>query len=99
MAAEASAVRSHRREIFPAKRIRTVIFSATPCLRCEQWAYRLAWPRTIFFILRLADPRACVRACSGFSALRFFRDARRTFLRSSLLLLFVFAIGSTLLPY
>ena len=56
-------------------------------------SYRLAWPRIIFLTFRLADPRACVRACSGFSALRFFRAARRAFFRSSLFLPFVFAIA------
>jgi hypothetical protein len=51
--------------------------------------YRLAWPRTIFFILGFFDPRAYVR---GFLGACFLRATRLTFLRSSLLSALVFAI-------
>jgi hypothetical protein len=55
---------------------------------------RFAWPRAIFFTLRFCDPRAYSRGLSGFSALRFLRDARLAFLRSSLLKLAVLAISA-----
>jgi len=55
-------------------------------------AYRLDAPRTIFFTLRLADPRGTVRLPSGFSVFCFLRAVRLAFLRSSLLKLFVFAM-------
>jgi len=56
--------------------------------------YRFAWPRAIFFTLRFWEPRAYSRGFSGFSALRFLRDARLAFLRSSLLRALVFAMIS-----
>src|SRR5919198_4454524 len=55
---------------------------------------RFAWPRAIFFTLRFCDPRAYSRGLSGFSALRFLRAARLTFLRSSLLRVAVLAISA-----
>jgi hypothetical protein len=57
-------------------------------------AYRLDAPRTIFFTLRLADPRGTVRFPNGFSVFFFLRAARLVFLRSSLLKLFVFAMSA-----
>jgi len=47
-------------------------------------------PRTIFFTLRLAEPRGVVRFALGAA---FLRAARFAFLRSSLLSAVVFAIG------
>jgi len=55
--------------------------------------YRFAWPRAIFLTLRFCEPRAYSRAFSGFSALRFLRDARLELLRSFLLSDFVFAMN------
>ena len=57
-------------------------------------SYRFAVPRAIFFTLRLAEPRAYSRGFSGFSVLRFLRDARLFFLRSSLLSVLVFAMSA-----
>jgi len=59
-----------------------------------QWVdrQRLAWPRAIFFTLRFREPRAYSRGRRGFSALRFLRDWRLAFFRSSGLSFFVFAI-------
>ena len=51
--------------------------------------YRFAVPRTIFFTLRLAEPRGTVRFALGAA---FLRAVRFTFLRSSLLSDFVFAM-------
>jgi len=45
--------------------------------------YRFAWPRAIFLTLGFFDPRGYSRGLSGFSALRFLREARLVFLRSS----------------
>jgi hypothetical protein len=59
-------------------------------------AYRLDAPRTIFFTLRLADPRGTVRLPSGFSVFCFLRAVRLAFLRSSLLKLFVFAMNAVM---
>jgi len=56
--------------------------------------YRFAWPRAIFFTLRFCEPRAYSRGFRGFSALRFLRDARLAFLRSSLPRALVFAMIS-----
>ena len=56
--------------------------------------YRFAVPRASFFTLRLAEPRAYSRGFSGLSVLRFFRDARFVFLRSSLVSLLVFAMSA-----
>ena len=56
-------------------------------------SYRLAAPRTNFFTLRFAEPRAYSRFFSGLSVLLFFRAVRFVFLRSSLLKLLVFAIN------
>ena len=47
-------------------------------------------PRAIFFTLRFKDPRGAVRFAFGAA---FLRAARLTFLRSSLLSDFVFAMG------
>lgn len=60
-------------------------------MNAEFWltAYRFAVPRTIFFTLRLVEPRGVVRLALGAA---FFRAARFNFLRSSLLRDFVFAI-------
>jgi len=58
-------------------------------LTADCWVYRFAVPRTIFFTLRFIEPRAAVRLPLGAA---FLRDARRAFLRSSLLNFFVFAI-------
>src|SRR5579864_2052897 len=56
--------------------------------------YRFACPRASFFTLGFCDPRAYSRGLSGCSALRFFRAARFTFLRSSLLRVAVFAMSA-----
>src|SRR6478672_9715310 len=56
--------------------------------------YRFAVPRASFFTLRLAEPRAYSRGFSGFSVLRFLRDARLVFLRSSLVSALVFAMSA-----
>jgi hypothetical protein len=56
--------------------------------------YRFAAPRTIFFTLRFFEPRAYSRGFSGFSAFTFLRAVRFTFLRSSLLSFFVFAMSA-----
>jgi hypothetical protein len=53
-------------------------------------AYLFAVPRTIFFTLRLSEPRGAVRFALGAA---FLRAARLAFLRSSLLSVFVFAMG------
>ena len=58
-----------------------------------QLAYRFACPRTIFFTFGFFDPRAYSRGFSGFSVLRFLRDARLAFLRSSLLSVLVLAMN------
>jgi hypothetical protein len=55
--------------------------------------YRFEVPRASFFTLRFMEPRAAVRLALGAA---FFRDARRAFLRSSLLKVLVFAIFSIL---
>ena len=55
-------------------------------------AYRFAWPRAIFLTLGFFDPRGYSRGLSGFSALRFLREARLAFLRSSRLSLDVLAM-------
>ena len=64
-------------------------------LRLQKTAssYLFAAPRTIFFILRLSEPRGAVRfALAG----AFLRAARFAFLRSSLLSDVVFAMSSCL---
>lgn len=55
--------------------------------------YRFAWPRAIFLTFGFFDPRGYSRGFSGFSALRFLRDARFAFLRSSLLSFDVLAMN------
>ncbi len=60
----------------------------------EAASYRFAWPRTIFFTLRLADPRAYVRFFSGLVVARFFRAVRFAFFRSSFDIAFVLAMSS-----
>ena len=68
--------------------------------RCPKFMrYRFACPRTSFLTLRFCEPRAYSRGFSGFSVLRFLRDVRRDFLRSSLLNDFVFAIISPILKF
>ena len=52
-------------------------------------SYRFAVPRTIFFTLRLAEPRGTVRLAFGAA---FLRAVRFALLRSSLLSDFVFAM-------
>ena len=59
--------------------------------------YRFAVPRTIFFTLRFADPRAYSRGFNGFSVFFFLRTARLAFLRSSLVNLLVFAMSAVCL--
>jgi hypothetical protein len=54
--------------------------------------YRFAVPRTSFFTLLFFDPRAYSRGFKGFSALRFLRAVRFSFLRSSLVNVAVFAM-------
>src|SRR5215471_1717455 len=54
--------------------------------------YRLACPRASFLTLRFCEPRAYSRGFRGFSALRFLREARFDFLRSSLLRFLVLAM-------
>jgi hypothetical protein len=56
--------------------------------------YRFAVPRTIFFTLRFAEPRAYSRGFSGLSAFFFLRTARFAFFRSSLLKVLVFAMSA-----
>ena len=53
-------------------------------------SYRFAVPRTIFFTLRLAEPRGTVRLAFGAA---FLRAVRFALLRSSLLSDFVFAMS------
>lgn len=65
-----------------------------PPLTARCGSYRFAVPRAIFLTLRLAEPRACSRGLSGFSVLRFLRDARLLFFRSSLLNVLVFAMSA-----
>ena len=50
-------------------------------------------PRTIFFTLRLAEPRAYVRFFSGLAVARFFRAVRLAFFRSSFASAFVLAMS------
>src|SRR5690349_14005568 len=57
-------------------------------------SYRFAWPRASFFTLRFCEPRGYSRAFNGFSVLRFLREARLDFFRSSLLSVFVFAMSA-----
>ena len=56
--------------------------------------YRFAVPRASFFTLLFFDPRAYSRGFNGFSALRFLRAVRFSFLRSSLLKAAVFAMSA-----
>ena len=56
--------------------------------------YRFAVPRASFFTLLFFDPRAYSRGFKGFSALRFLRAVRFSFLRSSLLNVAVFAMSA-----
>ena len=66
-----------------------------PSAKCQSPPfYRFAAPRTIFFTLRFFDPRAYSRGFSGFSAFTFLRAVRFTFLRSSLVSFFVFAMNA-----
>jgi hypothetical protein len=57
-------------------------------------SYRFAVPRTIFFTLRFAEPRAYSRGLSGLSVFFFLRTARFAFLRSTLVSFFVFAMNA-----
>ena len=63
-------------------------------LGCQVLVYRFAVPRTSFFTLRFAEPRAYSRGLSGLSVLRFLRTVRLAFLRSSLLSALVFAMSA-----
>jgi hypothetical protein len=59
-----------------------------------KYCYRFAVPRANFFTLLFLDPRAYSRGFNGFSALRFLRAVRFSFLRSSLLKAAVFAMSA-----
>jgi hypothetical protein len=58
--------------------------------------YRFAAPRTSFFTLRFADPRAYSRGLSGLSVFFFLRTVRLAFLRSSLVNALVFAMNAVI---
>jgi hypothetical protein len=55
--------------------------------------YRFEVPRTSFFTLRFAEPRAYSRGLSGVSVAFFLRAVRFAFLRSTLLSFLVFAMN------
>ena len=65
-----------------------------PIAKCQVRFYRFAVPRASFFTLLFFDPRAYSRGFNGFSALRFLRAVRFSFLRSSLLNAAVFAMSA-----
>jgi hypothetical protein len=83
---------------FPMEHIQRLMTGAETKFRpCESLSgavnYRFEVPRTSFFTLRFAEPRAYSRGLSGVSVAFFLRAVRFAFLRSSLVSFLVFAMN------